>query len=113
MAMCQVRRAANDGESAVEHAHRGKMRKYEERCAAEGLVFVPLAVDTFGGWHCSALPILAKLGRQVASNTGREGQEVVRHLRQRLAVLLVRDNVAMLCARTSSFPPADIDGDIE
>ena len=108
-----VRRAANDGESAVEHAHRGKMRKYEERCAAEGLVFVPLAVDTFGGWHSSALPILAKLGRQVASNTGREGQEVVRHLRQRLAVLLVRDNVAMLCARTPSFPPPDIDGDIE
>ena len=113
MAMCQVRRAANDGESAVEHAHRGKMRKYEERCAAEGLVFVPLAVDTFGGWHCSALPILAKLGRQVASNTGREGQEVVRHLRQRLAVLLVRDNVAMLCARTPSFPPPEVDGDVE
>ena len=108
-----VRRAANDGESAVEHANRGKMRKYEERCAAKGLVFVPLAVDTFGGWHSSALPILAKLGRQVASNTGREGQEVVRHLHQRLAVLLVRDNVAMLCALTPSFPPPDIDGDIE
>ena len=69
--------------------------------------------DTFGGWHSSALPILAKLGRQVASNTGREGQEVVRHLRQRLAVLLVSDNVAMLCARTPSFPPPEVDGDVE
>ena len=59
------------------------------------------------------MAILARLGRQVASNTGREGQEVVRHLRQRLAVLLVRDNVAMLCARTPSFVPPEVDGEIE
>ena len=108
-----VKKTAQDGGSAVEHAHRGKIRKYGERCAAEGLVFVPLAVDTLGGWHPSALAILAMLGRQVASNTGREGQEGVRHLRQRIAVLLVRDNVAMLCARTPSFVPPEVDGDIE
>ena len=97
----------------MEHAHKSKMAKYGERCCAEGLVFVPLAVDTFGGWHPSALAILTRLGRQVASNAGREGQEVVRHLRQRLAVLLVRDNVAMVCARTPSFVPAKVDGSIE
>ena len=97
----------------VEHAHRGKVRKYGERCAAEGIVFVPLAVDTLGGWHPSALVFLARLGRQVASNVGKEGQDVVRHLRQRLAVLLVRDNVAMLSARTPSFAPPEVDGDIE
>ena len=108
-----VGRTAQDGGSAVEHAHRGKVRKYEERCAAEGIVFVPLAVDTLGGWHPSALTILARLGRQVASITGREGHEVVRHLRQRLAVLLVRDNVAMLCARTPSFVPPEVDGEAE
>ena len=38
-------------------------------------------------------------------------EEVVRHLRQRLGVLLVRDNVAMLCARTPTFPPAAVDGE--
>ena len=42
---------------------------------------------------------------------GRLDEEVVRHLRQRLGVLLVRDNVAMLCARTPTFPPAAVDGD--
>ena len=109
----RVGRAAQDGGSAVEHAHMSKMVKYGERCAVKGLVFVPLAVDTFGGWHPSALAILTRLGRQVASNAGREGQEVVRHLRQRLAVLLVRDNVAMLCARTPSFVPPEVDGAIE
>ena len=87
----------------MEHVHRGKMRKYGERCAAEGITFVPLAVDTFGGWHPPALAIIVRLGQQVASNVGREGQEVLRYLRQRLAVILVRDNVAMLCARTLFF----------
>ena len=96
-----VRKSAEDGESAVEHAHRGKVRKNGERCAAEGIVFVPLAVDTLGGWHPSVLGFLARLGRQVASNVGREGQDVV------------MDNVAMLCARTPSFPPPEVDGDVE
>jgi hypothetical protein len=63
-----------------------------------------------GGWHPSAIAIFTRLGRQVASNVG---QEVMRHLRQRLAVLLVRDNVAMLCARTPTYPMPEDDGDTE
>jgi hypothetical protein len=97
----------------VEHAHLAKARKYEERCAAAGNTFLPLAVDTLGGWHPSALSIITRLGCQVASNVGKEGQEVMRHLRQRLAVLLVRDNVAMLCARTPTYPMPEDDGDTE
>ena len=42
----------------------------------------------------------------------REESEVVKHLRQRVAVLLVRDNVAMLCSRSPTFTPAEVDGDI-
>ena len=76
-------------------------------------MFVPLAVDTLGGWHPSSLAILSRLGLQVASFTGREGHKVFRHLRQRLAVLLVRDNVAMLCARTISLVPFKVDGEAE
>ena len=108
-----VQRASQEGGSAVEHAHRSKCRKYEERCAAEGITFLPLAVDTLGGWHPAALDTINRLGRQVARNVGREDQEVVRHLRQRLAVLMVRDNAAMLCARTPTYPPAEVDGDVD
>ena len=108
-----VRGASQDGGSAVDHAHRAKCRKYEERCAREGITFLPLAVDTLGGWHPAALDSIRRLGRQVARNVGKEDQEVVRHLRQRLAILLVRDNVAMLCARTPTYPPAEVDGDAE
>ena len=106
-----VSAASEDGSSAVEHAHNLKLRKYEERCAGEGITFLPMAVDTLGGWHPEALAIIQRLGRQLARNVGKLDEEVVRHLRQRLGVLLVRDNVAMLCARTPSFPPAEVDGE--
>ena len=108
-----VGRVADDGAYAVGEAHSRKLRNYSARCAAEGIVFLPLAVDTLGGWHPEALYTIARLGRQVASTTGKEGDEVVRHLRQRLAILLVRDNVSMLCARTPTFLPAEVDGDLE
>ena len=54
-----------------------------------------MTVDTLGGWHPSALAAIKKLGCQLARNDRREDNKVVRILRQRLAVLLVRDNVAM------------------
>ena len=68
-----MRKSAEDGVSAVEHAHRGRVRKYGERCAAWGIVFVPLAVDTLGGWHTLAL---VRLGRQEASNGAMVGGKV-------------------------------------
>ena len=106
-----VNAASEDGSSAVEHAHQLKLRKYGERCEGEGILFLPMAVDTLGGWHPEALEVITRLGRQLARNVGKLDEEVVRHLRQRLGVLLVRDNVAMLCARTPTFPPAEVDGE--
>ena len=107
------RGSSQDGGSAVEYAHRAKCRKCEDRCAAEGITFLPLAVDTLGGWHFAALDTINRLGRQMARNVGREDKEVVRHLRQRLSVLLVRDNVGMLCTRTPTFAPPEVDGDAD
>ena len=66
-----------------------------DRCEAVGIVFIPLVVDTFGGWHKDSLEVITKLGRQVSRQTGREEDEIVRQLRQRVAILLVRDNVNM------------------
>ena len=45
----------------MEHAHNTKLRKYEERCNAEAITFLPLAVDTFGGWHKVGLATITKL----------------------------------------------------
>ena len=104
-------RASEEGDSAVEHAHKAKLRKYEERCDAEAITFLPLAVDTFGGWHKVGLATITKLGKQLARNLGKEEDEVVRHLRQRLGVLIVRDNAMMMASRHPTFAPPDVDGD--
>ena len=63
-------------------------------------MFFPLVVDTFGGWHKDSLEVITKLGRQVSRQTGKEEEEIVRQLRQRVAVLLVRYNVNMFDSRT-------------
>ena len=39
------------------------MGKYSERCEAEGIVFISLVVDRFGGWHKDSLEVITKLGR--------------------------------------------------
>ena len=58
----------------------------------------------------AALDTINRLGRQLARNIQREDQKVVRHLRQRLAFLMVRDDVAKLRARTPTYPSHEVDG---
>ena len=106
-----VVRTSEEGDSAVAHAHKEKLRKYEARCSAEAITFLPLAVDTFGGWHKVGLKTITRLGRQLARNLGKDEDEVVRHLRQRLGVLIARDNAAMMASRHPTFAPPEVDGD--
>ena len=86
---------------------------YSDRCEAEGIVFFPVVVDTFGGWHKDSLEVITKLGRQVSRQTGKEEEEIVRQLQQRVAVLLVRDNVNMFDSRTPTYPQAVVDADVD
>ena len=58
----------------------------------------------------SSLVNKKKLGRHLVRATGRDEGDTVRHVRQRVAMLLVRDNMAMLASRTPTFAPASVDG---
>ena len=107
-----VGKVAQEGAAGVAKAHQDKLRKYWDRCEAEGIAFLPVAVDTLGGYHKEGLATLTKLGRQLARGVGKEEAGVVWHLRQRVGVLLIRDNVAMLSSRTPTYPSAEVDGDI-
>ena len=110
-----IRKVARDGESGVQHSFNIKMGKYSNRCEAEGIEFIPLIVDTFGGWHKESLEVVSKLGRQVSRQTRKEEEEIVRQLRQRVAILgtMVGDNVNMFDSRTPSFRQAFIDADVD
>ena len=61
--------------------------------------------------HLTGRPVQA--GQTGGHQVGREEDEVVRQLRQRLSILLTRDNVAMIGSRAPTIPPAEVDDDID
>ena len=89
---------------ALGHAYDRKMRQAGDACEREGIVFVPLVAETFGGWGPGAITHIRRLGRALAARGGRDEGEVISHLFQKLSVLLQRDNAALLCNRIPNFP---------
>ena len=69
----------------------------------------PLETMVFDG--CA--PLVRRCNGYVPSlkSIGKDEDEVVRHLRQRLGVLIARDNAMMMSSRHPTFAPADVDGD--
>ena len=81
-----------------------------EDCRRQGIVFLPLAVESFGGWHSAVLGEVKKLGAALARQTGQEEGEAVGHLWGRLGILLQRGNAAILGNRVPARPAPHIDG---
>ena len=104
-------KAASQAGSALSAAYDRKNRQSWEACNQAGIEFVALPVETLGGWHVNATKVLTKLGRQLARHTGREDGEVLNHLFQRLSVLLMRGNAALILSRALDFAPQHVDGD--
>ena len=95
---------------ALDHAYGIKVRGAEEQCRAQGIAFLPLAAETFGGWHSVADREVRKLGSALARHTGQEEGEAISHLWGRLGVLLQRGNAALLGNRVPALPEARVDG---
>ena len=58
--------------SALNHAHQDKMRKTEEECRRQEIIFLPLAAKALGGGHPLAVDQVKKLGGALARQTGEE-----------------------------------------
>ena len=87
-----------------------QIRGAAEDCRREGIAFLPLVVESFGGWHSAAEAEVKKLGAALARQTGQDESEVLRHLWGRLGLLLQRGNAAILGNRLPSHPPPEVDG---
>ena len=74
-----------------------------------GLAFIPMPVETLGGWHVEAELQVKKLGAALARQSGREEAECVRHLFQRLSILLVKGNAALFLNRQRHHPEPEIE----
>jgi hypothetical protein len=70
-------------------AFNDKCRDYLEACVREGISLIHLPVETLGGWHKKAVEQLRKLAKTQGRSTGKEEDDAIRHLFQRLGVLLV------------------------
>ena len=51
-----------------------------------------------------------RLGSALARHTGQEESEAIRHVAQRLAVLLAKGNAALLLNCVPTYPSPDTDG---
>lgn len=81
----QLRHEADRAGAALDAAKKRKMDHYYALCREVGVEFVPLAVETLGGWEADAILHL----RAIARHMGRRS-DAKRHLFQRLAVRLQR-----------------------
>ena len=105
-----VTRAATTPGHAADKAYSRKMRAAGEECRQQGIVFIPLAVETLGGWHKVAEGELRKLGSALARQTGQEEGVAISHIFQKLSVLLIKGNSAMISNREPGLVPSCIDG---
>ena len=105
--------AATTPGHALTFAYERKIRGAEEACRRQGIAFIPLAAESFGGWHGVGEREMRKLGAALARHTGQDEGEAVHHLWGRLGVLLQRGNAAILGNRIPSFPPPHVDGVME
>ena len=75
----------------------------------QGITFLPLAAETFGGWHEVAVDQVRKLAGALARHNGQEEGEAISHT-SGLRVLLQWGNAAMMANRIPTFPAAPTDG---
>ena len=102
--------AATTPGHALHYAYGNKVRGAGEACRRQGIAFLPMVVESFGGWHEVAEREVRKLGAALARHTGQEEGEAIGHLWGRLGVLVQRGNAAILGNRVPSLPDPHIDG---
>ena len=80
------------------------MRGAWEDCRQAGIAFIPVVFESLGGVHQVAERELRKLASAMASRSGQEEEEASRHSFNRLSVLLMKSNSAILSNRIPSYP---------
>ena len=75
----------------------------QEDCRRQGIAFLPMAAESYVGWHSIAEQEVKKLGTALTRHTGQKG-EAVRHLWGRLGILLQWGNATILGNRVPTHP---------
>ena len=89
----------------MEKAFKRKAQGAAQACQDEGITFLPIAMETLGGFHKVALEQVKRIGAAVARHQGIEERLATKQLFQRLSVTLMQGNAALLMSRR---PDADM-----
>ena len=87
------------------------MRSAFDACSAQRISFIPLPVETFGGWHAEAERQIERIGRELSrSSSGSDQKTTTNHLFQRLSLTLQKGNSALILSRSTDVHHPDILG---
>ena len=101
--------AASVSGYALSVARARKVAAHSEACQSAGVSFVPMVVETLGGWDEEAVRTITAIGRSQGQRLGIPPSDSTRHLFQRLAVCLWRGNTSMWISR-APLHPSPVDG---
>ena len=101
--------AASSPGHALQVGINRKLATHASTCRTAGVDFVPLIVETLGGWSDEAITTIRSIGRLQGQRLGIPPPESTRHLFQRLAVALWKGNAGLWIRRQPTLPPS-IDG---
>ena len=82
-----------------------KLDKHPRACQINGVTFVPLVVETLGGWDIDAIFHIHSIAKMSASCSAPRSETSIRQLFQRLSVLLQRANAGLIASRAPPPPP--------
>ena len=105
-----IQQAARTPGYALSKSFDRKVAKHGELCQRAGVVFVPLPLETLGGWHETTVKEVKKIASALSRQTGANEGETICHVIQRMSILLIKGNAALLLNRRPVFPTSSTDG---
>ena len=106
-----ISKASEEPGAALTFAYDRKIRQSYDACHKEGISFLPLPIETLGGFHPTTTSTISKIARALATHSSKPASEVSSHLFQRLGILLTKGNSALVLSRAPSIPASVLDGD--
>ena len=71
------------------------MVAHHSECQAVGVTFVPLVMETLGGWNEEGILTVKRIGQLLGQRLGTSPAENTRHLLQHLSITLWKGNATM------------------
>ena len=105
-----LQQASNRTGAALEKMKQTKNAKHFEACRRQNITFMPLVVETLGGWDSEASFHLTKIAKMSDHCSSRTVAGVKKHFFQRLSVLLHRANLSLMATRAPLAPAPHITG---